>query len=157
MTYSHSEPNNGPPVTGEETSDSKPYIGASFSLPSAKRQLPPSVRSLRPDERAQAEKKLVRKIDLRLIPMVIIMYVMNYLDRNNIAAARLGGLEEDLNLIGNQYQTSVSILFVGYVLMQIPSNLYLNKVGKPSIYLPTAMVIWGKIRTSHANISDYFH
>lgn len=46
------------------------------------------------------------------------MYILNYLDRNNIAAARLAGLEKDLNLHGSQYQLSVSILFVGYLLMQ---------------------------------------
>lgn len=41
---------------------------------------------------------------MRLMPMVVIMYIMNYLDRNNIAAARLGGLEEDLGLKGTEYQ-----------------------------------------------------
>jgi len=40
----------------------------------------------------------------------------------------------------SQYETCVSILFVGYILMQIPSNLFLNKVGKPALYLPTVMV-----------------
>lgn len=59
-----------------------------------------------------------KKIDLRLMPMMVLMYIMNYLDRNNIAAARLAGLEEDLRLTSTQYQTSVSILFVGYILMQ---------------------------------------
>jgi len=51
------------------------------------------------------------------------MYILNYLDRNNIAAARLAGLEKDLKLHGSQYQTSVSILFVGYLLMQGKLNL----------------------------------
>lgn len=50
--------------------------------------------------------------------MIVIMYIMNYLDRNNIAAAKLAGLIEDLNLKADQFQTSVSILFVGYLLMQ---------------------------------------
>ena len=36
-------------------------------------------------------------------------------------------------------QVSVSILFVGYVLMQVPSNLFLNKMGKPALYLPTCV------------------
>lgn len=57
-------------------------------------------------------------------------------NRNNIAAAKLANLERDLNLSSVQYQTSVSILFVGYLLMQLPSNLFLNKFGKPAIYLP---------------------
>jgi len=59
--------------------------------------------------------------------------------RNNIAAARLAGLERDLHLSNVEFQTSVSILFVGYLLMQIPSNLFLNKIGKPAIYLPTCV------------------
>jgi hypothetical protein len=45
-------------------------------------------------------------------------YILNYLDRNNIASARLAGLETDLKLTSSQYETSVSILFVGYLLMQ---------------------------------------
>lgn len=50
--------------------------------------------------------------------MIVIMYILNYLDRNNIAAAKLAGLIEDLHLTGDQFNTSVSILFVGYLLMQ---------------------------------------
>lgn len=71
-------------------------------------------------------------------------------DRNNIAAARLAGLERDLNLSSIEFQTSVSILFVGYLLMQIPSNLFLNKIGKPAIYLPTCMIVWGVISAATA-------
>jgi hypothetical protein len=47
------------------------------------------------------------------------MYWLNYLDRNAIALARLNDLEEDLNLDSTQYQTCVSILFVGYLLGQV--------------------------------------
>jgi sugar phosphate permease len=60
-----------------------------------------------PEQRKAAEKSLVRKIDIRLLPMIVLMYIMNYLDRNNIAAARLGALEEDLNLQGNEYAVSL--------------------------------------------------
>jgi len=59
------------------------------------------------------------------------MYWLNYLDRNAIALARLNDLEEDLDLVGSQYQTCVSILFVGYILGQIPSNMLITRV-RPS-------------------------
>ena len=108
-------------------------------------QPPPYVASLSPEERRKVEKALVRKIDLRLIPPIILMYILNYIDRNAIASARLGGLEEELNLKGSEYQTSVSILFVGYILMQVPSNLLMNKLGRPSLYLPIAMMVWGVV------------
>lgn len=43
-------------------------------------------------------------------------------DRNSITVARLDGMEEDLGLVGNQYLTAVSILFVGYILGQLPAS-----------------------------------
>lgn len=118
-------------------------------------EAPPLLLHLAPEERARLEKALVKKIDLRLLPMLIIMYLMNYLDRNNIAAARLAGLEEELQLTGTQYLTCVSILFVGYILMQIPSNLFLNKIGKPALYLPACMVVWGVISAATAQAQSF--
>lgn len=75
------------------------------TLKSKRHEPPPYVKSLSKEEREVVEKALVRKIDIRLIPPIIIMYILNYLDRNNIASARLAGLEADLNLQGTQYQT----------------------------------------------------
>ncbi|KAL3463135.1 major facilitator superfamily domain-containing protein [Aspergillus heterothallicus] len=117
--------------------------------------MPMFLQNMPEEERRRAERKLVRKIDFRLLSMTFVMYILNYLDRNNIASAKLAGLEADLGLVGNQYQTSVSILFVGYILMQVPSNLLLNKLGKPSIYLPTAMVVWGVISTATAATQSF--
>ncbi|GME64920.1 mfs transporter [Neofusicoccum parvum] len=108
-------------------------------------ELPPLLQGLAEDEIKTVEKKMIRKVDWRMLPLIILMYILNYLDRNNIAAARLAGLEDDLHLTGSQYQTAVSILFVGYVLMQVPSNLFLKSIGKPAIYLPTAMGLWGVV------------
>jgi hypothetical protein len=62
------------------------------------------------EQRIQAEAKMRRKIDFRLMPMIILMYIMNYLDRNNIAAVRLAGLQDDLNLSSVQYQVSAAML-----------------------------------------------
>ncbi|CAG8038550.1 unnamed protein product [Penicillium salamii] len=118
-------------------------------------QMPTCLVNLSSEEREKMEKKLVRKIDIRLLIMIVVMYILNYLDRNNIASAKLAGLEEDLNLKGEQYQTSVSILFVGYLLMQVPSNMILNKFGKPSIYLPGCMLAWGILSTCTAATKSY--
>lgn len=52
--------------------------------PSLKKEPPPYVSRLTPEERQNAEKNLVRKIDIRLLPVLVIMYILNYLDRNNI-------------------------------------------------------------------------
>ncbi|KHJ31893.1 putative mfs transporter [Erysiphe necator] len=112
--------------------------------------IPESLREKSDEERVALEKKLKRKIDLRLIPMLVLIYIMNYLDRGNIAAAKIAGLPEDLNLKGSEYQWAVSVLFFGYILMQVPSNLYLNRIGKPGIYLPACMLAWGLVSTCMA-------
>ncbi|KAJ6436151.1 ATP-dependent DNA helicase PIF1 [Purpureocillium lavendulum] len=84
---------------------------------------------------------LVRKLDRWIMPMLWSMYWLNYLDRNAIALARLNDLEEDLNLTGTQYQTCVSILFVGYILGQVPSNMFLTRT-RPSRYMGIMMMLW---------------
>lgn len=66
--------------------------------------VPPLVAAMSKEERVAAEAKLRKKIDTRLLPMIILMYIMNYLDRNNIAAVRLAGLQDELNLSSVQYQ-----------------------------------------------------
>jgi MFS family permease len=97
------------------------------------------------EERLKLERKLKRKIDLTILPAVILMYILNYLDRNNIAAAKLGTLISDLGLTSAQYSTCQAILFVGYIPMTVPSNILLEKFGRPNIYLSVAMIIWGLI------------
>lgn len=95
------------------------------STPDKSSRAPAYVRNLTPEDRKQIESSLRRKVDTRLLPMVVLIYIMNYLDRNNIAAAKLAGLEKDLKLTGDQFQTSVSILFVGYLLMQGNSSPFI--------------------------------
>lgn len=123
--------------------------------PAKPSSLPVLLQDLSDDEIKILEKKMIRKVDWRMLPLIILMYILNYLDRNNIAAARLAGLEEDLRLTGSQYQTAVSILFVGYVLMQVPSNLFLKSIGKPAYYLPTAMGLWGLVSGATGAVQSF--
>lgn len=67
------------------------------------------------EEEKIIEKKVRRKVDSLIMPLVVLVYLMNYIDRNNYAAAKLQGLERDLSLSDTQYQVGLSILFVGYV------------------------------------------
>ena len=80
---------------------------------------------------------------------------MNYLDRNNISAARLKGLQSDLGLNYNQYSTCLSILYVGYILMQVPSNMFINRISRPSIYIAISMTLWGLITTCSGNARNF--
>ncbi|KAL4973550.1 major facilitator superfamily domain-containing protein [Aspergillus desertorum] len=102
------------------------------------------------------EIKLVRKLDTRIMPIVWAMYSLNYVDRNAIASARLNGLETDLGLQGTQYNICISILFVGYLLMQIPSNMLMSS-GKvrASIYMSVCMGSWAAVSACTALTKNY--
>ena len=91
---------------------------------------------------------------LTLLLRLWLMYWLNYLDRNAIALAKLNGIQEDLNLSGSQYQTCVSILFVGYILGQIPSNMLLTRV-RPSWYMASAMGLWAIVSTLTGIAKDF--
>ena len=100
-----------PSISKEELEDGgtlsvKHESHASEALPSARREPPEILRHLTVEERAAVERRLVRKIDLRLLPMLVLMYLLNYLDRNNIASARVQGLQADLGMSDVQYQVS---------------------------------------------------
>ncbi|CAE6490904.1 unnamed protein product [Rhizoctonia solani] len=71
----------------------------------------------------QFERRLIRKMDLHVCPWVMLVYLVSFLDRVNIGNARLFGMEADLGMKGSQYQTAVSVLFVTYLLFEVPSNL----------------------------------
>lgn len=107
------------------------------------------------EERALLERSLLRKLDRRMSILVLI-YILNYIDRNNAAAARLRGFEEDLRLEGNQFASVLSALYIGYIIMQVPSNMFLHYGGKPSIYLPACMVVWGGISILTGFTTNFF-
>ncbi|KAJ7643677.1 MFS general substrate transporter [Roridomyces roridus] len=94
-------------------------------------------------ERNLAERKLVRKLDCRLLPTIFLIYIMNYIDRNGITTARLKGLEQDLGLTDLQYNVVLSILYASYCPFQVPSNMILNRVSKPSWYIGVCVMAWG--------------
>ncbi|RGP81386.1 tartrate transporter [Fusarium longipes] len=101
-----------------------------------------------------AEINLVKKLDWIILPILWVMYWFNYLDRNAIPVARLDGLEKELNLNSTEYQTCVSILFVGYILGQIPSNMLMTRI-RPSLYMSGAMALWAVVSTLTAVCHDF--
>lgn len=99
------------------------------------------------------ERALVRKLDFTLLPTLWVLYLNNYLDRTNIAQARLNTIEEDLNMGPEDYNIAVSVLTVGYMLAQLPSNMLLTRV-RPGIYLPATVMIWSAVSASTAAASS---
>ncbi|KAJ7935667.1 major facilitator superfamily domain-containing protein [Mycena leptocephala] len=92
------------------------------------------------------DRKLVRKIDLRLIPILTLLYLLSFLDRTNIGNAKILGLTTDLHVAAPQYNTALALYFVAYVLFEVPANANMVlslKRFTPQIWLPTLTLVWG--------------
>ncbi|KAL9624472.1 MAG: hypothetical protein Q9160_001435 [Pyrenula sp. 1 TL-2023] len=100
------------------------------------------------------ERRLMTKIDLRLIPALSILYLLAFLDRTNIANAQVFGLIPDLGLTGNQYNTALTVFFVPYVIFEIPSNIILKRL-KPHVWLSFCMFLFGLVTICQGLVQNF--
>ncbi|KAF2125844.1 MFS general substrate transporter [Dothidotthia symphoricarpi CBS 119687] len=88
------------------------------------------------------EKALCWKFDLRILPMLALMYLFNALDKGNLGNAKTDGMDKDLGFKGNQYNTMLSIFYVPYVIFAPPIGMLGKKYG-PNRVLPIMMFCFG--------------
>ena len=100
--------------------------------------IPPALLPIRPED----EKRLVRKCDLHVLPVITLLYLLAFIDRINIGNARIESLQSDLHMTGNDYNVALFVFFIPYILFELPSNIILKQVA-PSTWLSSIMGIWG--------------
>ncbi|KAK7698164.1 hypothetical protein SLS64_012839 [Diaporthe eres] len=100
------------------------------------------------------EKAILHKMDLRLIPMLSLLYLLSFLDRGNIGNAKIEGLQEDLGMRSYEYNWCLTAFFFTYAAFEVPSNLLLKKL-RPSRWLPIIMVAWGTVMTLMGIVRNY--
>ncbi|GLU35402.1 MFS transporter [Trinickia caryophylli] len=89
------------------------------------------------------EEATYRKVSWRLLPLLLLCYLVAYLDRVNVGFAKLQ-MAADLNLSDAVYGLGAGIFFFGYFLFEVPSNLILHRVGA-RLWIARIMVTWGII------------
>ncbi|KAH7265705.1 major facilitator superfamily domain-containing protein [Fusarium redolens] len=82
--------------------------------------------------------KLIRKVDWHVLPQLIIIYLMSYIDRTNVGNAKLFGAIPDMGMTGQDWNTALSVFFVTYAAGGVPSNIALKRFG-PKIWLPVLL------------------
>ncbi|RJE24824.1 Mfs transporter [Aspergillus sclerotialis] len=100
-----------------------------------------------------AERRLLWKIDLYIVPSVALMYLFCFIDRANIGNAKLAGLEDDLGLKGYDYNTALSVFFISYIVFEIPCNIACKWLG-PGWFLPTTTLGFGICSLGTAFVND---
>ncbi|KLO92373.1 allantoate permease [Fusarium fujikuroi] len=94
-----------------------------------------------------ATKRLLRKMDIKLLPFLALLYLLSFLDRTNIGNAKLAGLEDALGMTGKwDYNIAVAVFFPFYVAAEIPSNMAMKRF-RPSIWIPSIMIAWAIVTT----------
>jgi sugar phosphate permease len=88
------------------------------------------------------EQSAVSKFAIRLVPFLALMFFINYLDRTAISFAGPNGMNQDLGLSAAQFGFASGIFFIGYIILEVPSNLALHKFGA-RVWLARIMVTWG--------------
>lgn len=117
----------------------------------------------------KAERALVWKFDLRILPVLAVMYLFNALDskcslissssklnpvESNLGNAKTAGLEDDLGLVGNQYNILLSVFFVPYVLTAPLLGIAGKKYG-PNRILPVMMFTFGSMTLFVAAVHNF--
>ncbi|MGO4452985.1 MFS transporter [Arthrobacter sp. RAF14] len=85
----------------------------------------------------------LRKLNVKIIPLVIICYFIANLDKTNISIAALD-MNADLGLTATMYGIGVSVFYITYLIFEVPSNLLMTKVG-PRIWIARIMISWGLV------------
>ncbi|MFE7422076.1 MFS transporter [Rhodococcus sp. NPDC057529] len=98
---------------------------------------------LAPDSGEVRRDGLYRKIALRVMPLLVICYIVSFIDRTNIGIAQVG-LERDLGFSAAVYGLGVGLFFVGFILFEVPSNALLQRIGARAT-MTRIMVSWGAV------------
>ncbi|KAM0162052.1 hypothetical protein ACHAPF_003674 [Botrytis cinerea] len=99
-------------------------------------------------------KRLVRKIDLRLMPLMFITFNFNYIDKSILSTAAVFGLVADTHLVNSQFSSISSVFYFGYLLWEYP-GVYLIQTLPVAKYIAADIVIWGIIVASTASCTSY--
>lgn len=100
------------------------------------------------------DRAITRKFDLHIVPWLFGLWLLAFIDRSNIGNARIDGLEDDLQLHGNRFNIALTIFYVPYVCIDVPSNWFLKYIGA-GYYLPGLMLGWGLVGMSIGFVKSY--
>ena len=104
-------------------------------------------------EASSIERSTIKKVSARLVPFVALMFFINYLDRTAIGFAGPNGMTQDLAMTAAQFGFASGVFFIGYIILEIPSNLALHKFGA-RIWLARIMISWGIVATLFTWVSS---
>ncbi|WEW57873.1 Allantoate permease [Emydomyces testavorans] len=102
----------------------------------------------------ETNKRLLRIIDWHLMPLMCVIYGLNYLDKTTLSYASVMGLKKDTNLKGDNYQWLGSMFYFGYLAWEWPTTRLLQRLPLAK-YSAFCMVAWGSVLTCFAAVQNF--
>nr|KMM65664.1 membrane transporter [Coccidioides posadasii RMSCC 3488] len=102
----------------------------------------------------ETNKRLLRIIDWHLMPLMCVIYGLNYLDKTTLSYASVMGLKEDIHLVGDNYQWLGSMFYFGYLAWEWPTTRLLQRLPLAK-YSAFCMVAWGLVLTCFAAVENF--
>ncbi|CAN9108515.1 unnamed protein product [Alternaria alternata] len=121
-------------------------------LPSIRRASLDSVQSYElytPDE----DRRVLKKLDRRLVAFMALLYMLSFLDRSNIGNARIAGLADDLKLSSTQYEWLLWAFYITYILFEWMTLMY--RIVPPHIYISLCILSWGVVASLQAVATSF--
>ncbi|KAI0381912.1 allantoate permease [Hypomontagnella monticulosa] len=100
------------------------------------------------------EKKLIKKIDKRIVPLMFVCYTLQYLDKTLLNYAAVMGLKEDTGISGDQYSLLSTIFYISFLFFEIPGGYVLQRVPTAK-YLSVNVLLWGVVVAAMAGAHDW--
>lgn len=102
----------------------------------------------------EASAAVLRKIDLHLLPLMCILYGLNYVDKVANGWAVLFDMRADLGLVGDEYSWASSMFYFGYLVAQYPANYILQRYQTAKV-LSYSVIIWGALMLGHLGLKNF--
>ena len=101
-----------------------------------------------------ARRKVVRKISWRLMPIIFVLYLVNYIDRTALGIANVNGMSDELSLTATMFGLASGIFFVGYILLEVPSTVIAQRIGARR-WIARIAVSWGVVASLTAFVPNF--
>ncbi|KAI9816005.1 MAG: hypothetical protein M1827_001997 [Pycnora praestabilis] len=100
-------------------------------------------------------KKLVRKIDLTIAPLLAAVYFLQFLDKTTLSYTAVMGIRTDTHLVGQNYSDLSMLFYIGFLVAEFPTQYLAQHISRLGVYLGTNITIWGLILGFHAACHNF--
>lgn len=99
-------------------------------------------------------RRVVSKVSLRIMPIIFLLYLVNYLDRTALGIASTNGMSKELSLTATMFGLASGVFFIGYILLEVPSSVTAQRIGA-RVWISRIAISWGIVASLTAFVPNF--